>query len=98
MRFNYKAFVIDASSDFSLGCYFAKARITRGPMRDEIEGETIEQSDLGHFQTEDAAVQNVSRFQASGLRQLAADVRRRGAPGPQLIAVPPPKRALRASA
>src|SRR6218665_1199439 len=37
-------------------------------------------------------------FQASGLRQLAALGRRRGAPGPQLTARPAPKRALRASA
>lgn len=37
-------------------------------------------------------------FQRSGCCQFAGLVRLRGAPGPQLIATPPPKRALRVSA
>lgn len=40
---------------------------------------------------------SASAFHFSGLRQFDSLLRRRGAPGPQFTAVPPPKRALRVS-
>src|SRR5574337_963659 len=51
-----------------------------------------------HPQSLHCTNQQALAFQRIGLRQLDVLVRRRGAPGPQLTATPPPKRALRVSA
>jgi hypothetical protein len=48
MRYEHKDFVIDATPDFSLGIFFACARITYN----RCDGETRDLRDLGQFVAE----------------------------------------------
>jgi hypothetical protein len=56
MRYTYKDFAIDATPDFSLGRFFARARITCNRCGGENDGETHDLRDLGHFEAERDAV------------------------------------------
>jgi hypothetical protein len=52
MRYAHKGFAIDATPDFSLGTFFARARITCN----RCDSETHDLRDLGQFAAEKDAV------------------------------------------
>jgi len=53
MECGYRRWIIDATPDFSLGKYFAHARLVRASADDEVDGEMHIERDLAYFDTED---------------------------------------------
>lgn len=58
MRFQYKDFVIDATPDFSLGEFWAHARIAPGSLNSEKQPWIVDQNDLKHCPHEAAAIEH----------------------------------------
>jgi hypothetical protein len=56
MRYAYKDFTIDATPDFSLGRFFARARIIRDRSAGKNEGETYDLRDLAECDIERDAI------------------------------------------
>jgi hypothetical protein len=57
MQYEYGGWNIDATPDFSLGKFFARARLTRGSPDSEEDSEMHVGRDLAWFDSEDEAVQ-----------------------------------------
>jgi hypothetical protein len=57
MECGYRRWIIDATPDFSLGKYFAHARLVRASADDEVDGEMHIERDLAYFDTEDEAIE-----------------------------------------
>jgi hypothetical protein len=57
MECGYRGWIIDATPDFSLGKFFAHARLVRASTDDDADGEMHIERDLGWFDTEDEAIQ-----------------------------------------
>ncbi len=58
MLFQYKGFVVDATPDFSLGEFWARARIAPGALNVPQQPWTVDQPDLGHFSREALAIEH----------------------------------------
>ncbi|MFM0699544.1 hypothetical protein [Paraburkholderia sediminicola] len=57
MECGYRGWIIDATPDFSLGKYFADARLVRVSTDDDVDGEMHIERDLAYFDTEDEAIE-----------------------------------------
>lgn len=57
MQYEYGGWIIDATPDFSLGNFFAHARLTRASSDDGEDPEMHIERDIAWFDSEDAAVQ-----------------------------------------
>lgn len=57
MECGYRGWIIDATPDFSLGKFFAHARLVRVSTDDDVDGEMHIERDLAWFDTEDAAIE-----------------------------------------
>ncbi|MFL9959161.1 hypothetical protein PQR65_37820 [Paraburkholderia nemoris] len=57
MECGYRGWIIDATPDFSLGKFFAHARLVRVSRDDDVEGEMHIERDLSYFDTEDEAIE-----------------------------------------
>lgn len=57
MQCGYRGWIIDATPDFSLGKFFAHARLVRVSTDDGVEGEMHIERDLSYFETEDEAIE-----------------------------------------
>jgi hypothetical protein len=62
MRYEYGGWNIDATPDFSLGKFFARARITRASLDSEGDAELHVGRDLAWFDRENEAVQFAHRW------------------------------------
>ncbi|WP_168794312.1 hypothetical protein [Paraburkholderia aromaticivorans] len=57
MKYEYGGWVIDATADFSLGQFFAHARIIRTSPDDDVDTEMHIERNLAWFETEDEAIE-----------------------------------------
>ncbi|MFM0086763.1 hypothetical protein PQR46_07460 [Paraburkholderia sediminicola] len=57
MQCGYRGWIIDATPDFSLGKFFAHARLVRASTDDDVDGEIHIERDLSYFDTEDEAIE-----------------------------------------
>ncbi|MCP2091339.1 UNVERIFIED_ORG: hypothetical protein J2Y81_007426 [Paraburkholderia sediminicola] len=57
MKCGYRGWIIDATPDFSLGKFFAHARLVRVSSDDDVDGEMHIERDLSYFDTEDEAIE-----------------------------------------
>ncbi|MEC5408531.1 hypothetical protein VOM14_23550 [Paraburkholderia sp. MPAMCS5] len=57
MEFEYRGWVIDATPDFSLGQFFAHARLIHASIDDEIDPEMHIERNLAWFDNQDEAIQ-----------------------------------------
>lgn len=57
MEFEYRGWVIDATPDFSLGQFFAHARLIRASSDDDADAEMHIERNLAWFDHEDEAIQ-----------------------------------------
>jgi hypothetical protein len=57
MECGYRGWIIDASPDFSLGKYFARARLVRASADNEMDVEMHLEHNLGWYETEEEAVE-----------------------------------------
>ena len=57
MQCGYRGWIIDATPDFSLGKFFAHARLVRISTDDEVDGEMHIERHLGWFDTEVEAIE-----------------------------------------
>jgi hypothetical protein len=57
MAFEYRGWVIDATPDFSLGKFFAHARLIRAAPEDDADTEMHIERDLAWFDNEEEAIQ-----------------------------------------
>ena len=57
MKCGYRGWIIDAAPDFSLGKFFAHARLVRVSSDDDVDGEMHIERDLSYFDTEDEAIE-----------------------------------------
>lgn len=57
MKGGYRGWIIDATPDFSLGKFFAHARLVRVSADEEVDGEMHIERDLSYFDTEDEAIE-----------------------------------------
>ncbi|WP_216673519.1 hypothetical protein [Paraburkholderia solitsugae] len=57
MQCGYRGWIIDATPDFSLGKYFAHARLVRASSDDQVDVEMHIERDLSYFDTEDEAIE-----------------------------------------
>lgn len=57
MKCGYRGWIIDATPDFSLGKFFAHARMVRVSSNDDVDGEIHIERDLSYFDTEDEAIE-----------------------------------------
>lgn len=57
MKCGYRGWIIDATPDFSLGKFFAHARLVRVSADDDAEGEMHIERDLSYFETEDEVIE-----------------------------------------
>ncbi|MGQ7932382.1 hypothetical protein [Paraburkholderia sp. D1E] len=57
MQCGYRGWIIDATPDFSLGKFFAHARLVRVSTDDEANSEVHIERDLSYFDTEEEAIQ-----------------------------------------
>jgi hypothetical protein len=57
MRYEYGGWIIDATPDFSLGKFFAHARLTRASSEDGEEPEMHIERDIAWFESENEAVE-----------------------------------------
>ncbi|MDR3386178.1 MAG: hypothetical protein P4L92_03930 [Rudaea sp.] len=57
MHCGYHGWIIDATPDFSLGKFFAHARLVRVSTDDNVEGEMHIERDLSYFDTADEAIE-----------------------------------------
>jgi len=57
MKYEYGGWVIDATPDFSLGQFFAHARIIRASPDDDVDTEMHIERNLAWFETEDEAIE-----------------------------------------
>jgi hypothetical protein len=62
MQYEYGGWNIDATPDFSLGKFFARARLTRASPDSERDAEMHVGRDLAWFDSEDEAVQFAHRW------------------------------------
>ena len=62
MKFEYRGWVIDATPDFSLGQFFAHARLIRGSPDDDVDAEMHIERNLPWFDNEDEAIQVAHRW------------------------------------
>lgn len=56
MKCGYRGWIIDATPDFSLGKFFAHARLVRASPDEDADGELHIERDLSWFDTEDEAI------------------------------------------
>jgi hypothetical protein len=57
MEFEYRGWVIDATPDFSLGKFFAYARLIRASPDDDADAEMHIERNLSWFENQDEAIQ-----------------------------------------
>ena len=57
MEYEYRGWVIDATPDFSLGRFFAHARIIRASPDDDVDTEMHIERNLAWFENQDEAIQ-----------------------------------------
>ncbi|WP_341316348.1 hypothetical protein WN982_33740 [Paraburkholderia sp. IMGN_8] len=57
MEFEYRGWVIDATPDFSLGQFFAHARLIRASPDDDTDTEMHIERNLAWFENQDEAIQ-----------------------------------------
>ena len=57
MEFEYRGWIIDPNPDFSLGQFFAHARIIRASPDDDVDAEMHIERNLAWFDNEDEAIQ-----------------------------------------
>ncbi|MFL9921544.1 hypothetical protein PQR75_40575 [Paraburkholderia fungorum] len=57
MKCGYRGWIVDATPDFTLGKFFARARLVRVSADDEVDGEMHIERDLSYFDTEDEAIE-----------------------------------------
>ncbi|MFM0226736.1 hypothetical protein [Paraburkholderia dipogonis] len=57
MKYEYGGWVIDATPEFSLGQFFAHARIIRASPDDDVDTEMHIERNLAWFETEDEAIE-----------------------------------------
>ncbi|WP_188131231.1 hypothetical protein [Paraburkholderia panacisoli] len=57
MQCGYRGWIIDATPDFSLGKFFAHARLVRISADDEVDGEMHIERNLSYFDTEEEAIE-----------------------------------------
>lgn len=57
MQCGYRGWIIDATPDFSLGKFFAHARLVRISTDDDVDGEMHIERHLGWFDTEVEAIE-----------------------------------------
>jgi len=57
MEFEYKGWVIDATPEFSLGQFFAHARLIRASSGDDVEPEMHIERNLAWFDDQDEAIE-----------------------------------------
>jgi hypothetical protein len=62
MKYEYGGWVIDATPDFSLGQFFAHARIIRSSPDDDVDTEMHVERNLAWFETEDEAIEAARRW------------------------------------
>ena len=62
MKCGYRGWIIDATPDFSLGKFFARARLVRVSSDDNVEGEMHIERDIAWFDTEDEAIQTAQEW------------------------------------
>ncbi|WP_201762785.1 hypothetical protein [Paraburkholderia hospita] len=55
MKFGYSGWVVDATADFSLGQFFAYARLIRGSPDDEADAEMHIERNIAWFDNEEEA-------------------------------------------
>lgn len=57
MKCGYSGWIIDATPDFSLGKFFAHARLVRASADDDTDGERHIERNLAWFDTEEEAIE-----------------------------------------
>jgi hypothetical protein len=62
MQCGYRGWIIDATPDFSLGKFFAHARLVRVSADDDVDGEMHIERNLSYFDTEDEAIEVAQRW------------------------------------
>jgi hypothetical protein len=62
MKYEYGGWVIDATPEFSLGQFFAHARIVRSSPDDDVDTEMHIERNLAWLETEDEAIEVARRW------------------------------------
>ncbi|MDQ0621628.1 hypothetical protein [Paraburkholderia graminis] len=90
MKCGYRGWIIDATPDFSLGKFFARARLVRISADEKTDSEMHIERDLSYFHTEDEAIEAAQQwaFEWINVRdgivystQVAVSSPQRGIPG-----------------
>ena len=74
MKCGYRGWIIDATPDFSLGKFFAHARLVRVSHDDDVEGEMHIERDLSYFDTEDEAIEVAQQWAFAWICEREANV------------------------
>jgi len=62
MKCGYRGWIIDATPDFSLGKFFAHARLVRISADEKMDGEMHIERDLSYFDTESEAIEAAQQW------------------------------------
>ncbi|MEM5461741.1 hypothetical protein VSR69_44335 [Paraburkholderia phytofirmans] len=79
MECGYRGWIIDATPSFSLGKFFAHARLVRASAGDEVDAEMHIERDLAWFDTEEEAVEVAQQWAFAWIGKRASNV----IPGPE---------------
>jgi hypothetical protein len=74
MQYEYGGWVIDATPDFSLGKFFAHARLTRTSSEDGEEPEMHIERDIAWFESENEAVECARRWAIAWIDERAGTI------------------------
>jgi hypothetical protein len=74
MKCGYRGWIIDATPDFSLGKFFAHARLVRVSSHDDVEGEMHIERDLSYFDTEDEAIEVAQQWAFAWIGEREGDI------------------------
>jgi hypothetical protein len=74
MECGYRGWIIDATPDFSLGKFFARARLVRVSTDDDVDGEMHIERDLAWCDTEDAAIEAAQEWAFAWICERDGDV------------------------
>jgi hypothetical protein len=77
MKCGYRGWIIDATPDFSLGKFFAHARLVRASTDDDIDGEMHIERDLAWSDTEDDAIEIAQQWSFVWINEHDGDAARR---------------------
>ncbi|MBC8752713.1 hypothetical protein OKW43_007888 [Paraburkholderia sp. WC7.3g] len=74
MKCGYRGWIIDATPDFSLGKFFAHARLVRISPDDDVDSEMHIERDLAWFDTEDEAIEVAQQWAFAWICERDASV------------------------